>query len=415
MRTQISSGSPAAVKVQNAALFVEAVKSHTMCNLLADGAPKVVDDNKLDGRKQTSAGAPIVRIQDLSKGKGDTVIVDLFHQIGGEMTMNDDVLDGNEENITSSSLDVKVAQYRKAVDSGGKMTAQRTFHDLRRVANAMLGSYYGRAMDQVALCHAAGARGDVPATKGGWVLPTSGPSLAKQLVNDLMPPTYDRHVFGGDATALDNLDSADKFDLRVLNKMRLILDDQDIQIQSIRYEKDEAKDDIPFYLLLISPRQWFDWMENTDANFGGQAFRRLQASAAQRGTIFNHPIFKGECALYENILIRKMSRTIRFNAGSQVAVSQNNNDATVTTLQPTVRVNRAILMGAQAIADAWGMAGSGEKGGYHFNQVTTDKDYGNSRGHAITWMCGKKKIRFTDSTGRVNDHGVMVLDTAVSG
>jgi hypothetical protein len=95
-------------------------------------------------------------------------------------------------------------------------------------------------------------------------------------------------------------------------------------------------------------------------------------------------------------------------------VCQNNNDATVTTVNTITRVNRAILLGAQAIADAWGLSGSADSGGYHFSQTTEDKDYGNSRAHAIAWMCGKKKIRFTDSNGRVNDHGVMVLDTAVS-
>lgn len=415
MPTQIASNSPAAVKIQNAALFTEAQKSYAMVNLLSDGAPKVVDDNKLDGRKQTNSGAPVVRIQDLSKGKGEEVSMDLFHQLGGEMTMNDDVLEGNEESLTSSTFTLKIAQYRKAVDSGGRMTAQRTWHDLRRVANSMLGPYYGRAMDQVMFCHAAGARGDVPQSKNDWVLPVSGSSLTKQLVNELTPPTFDRHVFGGDATQLDNLDSADKFDLRTVNKLRLILDESNAPLQSIRYEKDVAADDMPFYLLLVSPRQWFDWMENTDQNFGGMAFRKLQAAAAQRASIFSHPIFKGECALYENILIRKVQRVIRFSAGSQVSVCQNNADATTTTMVPGVRVNRALLLGAQAIADGWGMSGSAEKGGYFFSQTTQEKDYGNSMGHAIRWMCGKKKIRFVDSSGRVNDHGVIALDTAVSG
>ena len=421
MATKIASGSAAANKIFGAALFTESTKVNSMCNLLTDGAPKVVEDGKVDGRKQTSAGAPIVRIQDLAKSKGDEVTMDLFHQLGGTPVMGDAPIAGKEDSLTSSQFSLKINQYRKAVTSGGKMTAQRTVHDLIRVANTMLGAYQSKLKDQILQVIAAGARGDAaPGANGGkggdWFLPLAGSALDKILVNPMTPPTFDRHLFGGDATSIDNLDSADKFDLRVVNRLRLALAESNNPLQSVKLESDEAADDMPFYVMYISPRQWFDWQESTDANFGGPALKRLQANALERAKLAkNHPIFNGSSVLYENILIRQAPRPIIFNAGSPVSVSQNNAAATTTTLQPSVKVNRAIVLGAQGIADAWGMAGSEKKGGYHFTQVTEDRDYGNDKGHLIAWMNGLAKVRFQMSDGWVRDHGVMVVDTAVSG
>lgn len=421
MPTKIASGSAAANKIFGAALFTESTKVNSMCNLLTDGAPKVVEDSKLDGRKQTSKGAPVVRIQDLGAKKGDEVTMDLYHQIGGLPVMGDDPVAGKEESLTSSQFTLKINQYRKAVTSGGKMTSQRTVHDLVRVANSMLTSYQSKLKDQILQIIAAGARGDVaPGANGGrggdWFLPLAGSTLDKITVNPITPPTFDRHMYGGDATAIDNIDSADKFDLRVVNKVKLALDESNNPLQSVRFEGDEAAEDMPFYVWYITPRQWYDWQESTDANFGGQAFKRLQANALERAKLAkNHPIFNGSAVLYENMLIKKAPRPIVFNAGSQVSVCQNNADATVTTLVPGVKVNRSFILGAQGIADAWGMAGSEKKGGYHFTQKTEDRDYGNDKGHLIAWMNGLSKVRFRMSDGWIRDHGIMVCDTAVSG
>ncbi|EOV3367891.1 DUF4043 family protein, partial [Edwardsiella ictaluri] len=49
--------------------------------------------------------------------------------------------------------------------------------------------------------------------------------------------------------------------------------------------------------------------------------------------------------------------------------------------------------------------------GYH--EERTDHD--NGREISIRWINGLKKIRFRQKNGRVQDHGVMVVDSAVSG
>lgn len=413
MPTVVKSGSPAANRFFNVGLFTEVTKNNTFTNTLTDAEiPKTVAKDKKKGVSQTSRGAPVVRVTDLSKSKGEEVTMDLFHELRGLPTMGDRKLEGRGESITSSQFSLKINQGRHMVDSGGKMSQQRTLHDLVMVANSLLSPYYNALDDQLSQIHLAGARGDMTAD---WIVPAaSHPEFAEIAVNPVTPPTYDRHFYAADATALTNLEATDTFNLKEVEKLKLLIDEMPNPLQPVRFEGDQAADDEPFYVLYVTPRQWYDFRVSTDANFGAQALQRMQADALTRASMFNHPIFKGGAVLWNNILIKKMARSVRFNAGSSVLVSQNNADATTTSVTAAVRTERAILLGAQALANAYGMAGSATKGGYHFSMNTEETDHGNAKEHSIAWMQGKAKIRFRDSNGRINDHGVAVLDTAVS-
>jgi hypothetical protein len=45
---------------------------------------------------------------------------------------------------------------------------------------------------------------------------------------------------------------------------------------------------------------------------------------------------------------------------------------------------------------------------------TEKTDHENGTETSIRWMSGMKKIRFADKFGRMNDNGIIALDTAVS-
>lgn len=408
--TVIQPGSPQANKIFNAALFTEAVRRNSMTNMLTGGAPKVTSKNKTDARKQTESGAPIVRITDLAKSAGEEVTMDLFHQLGGLPTMGDRKLEGRVEALTSATFDLKINQGRKAVSSGGKMTQQRTSHDLVRVAKTMVGGWWSRLDDQMTLIHMAGARGDD--AKADWAIPlATHPEFADIVVNPITPPTYDRHVIGGDAADFGSIDSADKFTLAEVDKLRLILDEMAFPLQPVSFEKDPMADDSPFHVLMVSPRQWNDFWTSTN----GAMWRELTANAQTRRRDFNHPIFTGECAMWNGILIKKMTRPITFNTGSTVDLCTNSANAAVTQDTAGTKIERAVLLGAQAVATAFGRQGEKSKGGgMYFGMVTKEVDFDNAKEHAVAWMNGKKKIRFAGTDGRINDHGVMALDTAVS-
>lgn len=410
MPTVVKAGSAAANKIFNAALFLEASRRNSFTNMLTGPAPKLGKEaRKADSKNQTPAGAPVVRVTDLEKQAGEEVTVDLFHQLRQKPVMGDKKLAGKGASLTSSQFDLKIDQGRTMVDSGGRMSQQRTAHDLKRLARTLLGPYYNTLEDQICLVHLAGARGDH--VDADWIVPTTDdPDFGEIVVNPVVPPTYDRHVYGGDATSLDTIDSADRFTLAAVDDIRLRLDEMPFPLQPIKMEGDKQKDENPFYCLKVTPRQWFDFWTSTS----GSDWRTLQANAHERARSFNHPIFMGEAVMWNNIIVRKQKRPVRFNAGSSVAVCTNSDNAATTTLTPGVRVERALLLGAQALANAYGMSGKKRKGGYHFSMNEEETDHGNVTEHSVCWMNGKAKIRFTGTDGRVNDHGVMVLDTAVS-
>jgi len=78
-------------------------------------------------------------------------------------------------------------------------------------------------------------------------------------------------------------------------------------------------------------------------------------------------------------------------------------------------VDRALLVGAQALACVFGKS---KKSGYHYFWSEKWLDHDNELEVLAGGMGGKAKMRFDIPDGQGNteptDHGVMVLDTAVS-
>ncbi len=410
MGTQVKSGGPGAAQAFNVALFVEASRAPSWVNLLTGPAPKTFAKGE---KKQTDRHAPVVRVTDLNKQSGDLVEVDIFHKLNGLPTMGDRKLEGRGESMSQASQDIKIDQGRHLVDSGGKMTQKRTKHNLRQIAKGLLAGksgYIGRLKDEIFQCHLMGARGDF--VNSDTILPFADhPEFDEFMVNPLTPPTYNRHMYGGDATALDNLDSADVMTLEVIDNLKLRLDEIGNPLLPIMLPGDVIADHDPLYVLHVSPRQWNDLSSSPSM----KDWNNMVANAYARSKGFNHPLFQGDVAMRNGILIKKMNRTTRFNAGSQVSVSTNTKNAVTTLVQPGVTVDRAVLLGAQAVAHAYGMAGKKEEGGHHYSMTEEKADHGNSYEHVIAWMDGFAKLRFKDKLGTVTDHGVFALDTAVSG
>ncbi|AWK83831.1 N4-gp56 family major capsid protein [Photobacterium damselae] len=397
---------PAQAKhLQEVALFTAANRNRSFVNMLTEEAPKqVIGDQK--GNKQTSPHAPVVRVSDLKKQAGESVDMQIIHKLSKRPTMGDRKLEGRGENLEFSNFDLKINQGRHMVDAGGKMSQQRTSHGIRRAGRTLLGPYFNDLQDQIATIHLAGARGDY--FDDDIIVPlVNHKEFGEILVNDIMPPTYDRHFFGGDATSFESIDSADIFNMEVVDNIGLYLEEMAHPLQPIRYQSDELAGDEPFYLLTVTPRQWSTWQKTSSY----KDWQQLTAAAINRSRNFRHPIFAGECAMRGNILVRKYKgMPIRFNQGSVVNVSNNDSQATAKQVEAKTTIDRAMLIGGQALANAWGSTSSGNQFKYTEKKV----DHDNGTEISIAWMNGLKKIRFPDKRGRVNDHGVIALDTAVN-
>lgn len=390
-------------QIRNAALFAAATRVHNMTNMLTGPAPKGVGEI---GKMQTDPGAPIVRVTDLATQQGQEVSVDIVHRITGRPTMGDKKLEGRSDTMTFAHDKVGINQGRHVIDNGGAMFVQTVGQPINQIAQTLLKSWYKDLDEETTLYHLAGARGSDYNEQ--LIVPLeSDNEFAEIMVNPVVAPTFSRHFYGGDALSLQQLDSADLMSLATLDNLSLYLQEMTNPIKHVALAGDEAADENPFYILFVTPRQWRD-LQNQSSTAD---FNKLIASAMNRSKGFNHPLFKGDYLMKDKIMVRKMNRRIRFNVGSQVAVSQNNRDATTSLQTAQVNIERAILLGSQAMAYAHGKTKTTNS---HFSIREDEKDNGNTKEYTIGFCNGKKALQFRDRNGWLHDHGRIVVDTAVA-
>lgn len=410
-QTQIPAGHALARKVFGAAVFAEVTRKNSFSSRLTGPAPKQAQAERKLARNQTSPEYPCVRVTDLSKGEGDTVSVDLFNILQGKPVVGDQKISGKMMPLKSDSMDIKVNQLRGGVDTGGRMAAHRTVHKLRTIGRANLTGWWMRFLDQWKLVHLAGDRGSMDTAD--WVIPTSAdPDFTDIMVNTVKAPTYNRHLYAGDATALDELDTTDILTLEDIDKLRATIDEANMPLQPIVLPDDPGSWDEPLYLLLVSTRQWHYLQTRT----GEKAWRTFLQNARERSA--KNPLFSGNPGLWNGILVRKMGqRAIRFDQGDSVTVATSAKSFTTETKTvPTFSasnterygVDRAICLGSQALAEVWG---KDSETGTHMRWWEERTDHGNTWEGSVAGIGGCAKLRFKDSDGYDTDHGVYVIDS----
>ena len=424
-QTNVPSGSALAVKKYSAALFTVTQRQPGFLKNLSGTAPtQTAAEMKLKG--QSSPDMSIVRVTDLNKGQGDLVSVDLVNITSGFPIMGDRNSEGKGEPLTFSSMDIKIDLTTKGVDSGGKMSGQRTKWNLRSLAMANLVGYFGRLGPQTALVHLAGARG----TQAGsdWTIPREAgqgtpilSDFAEIVVNPVKAPTYNRHYVANALTLtqggaqLASIASTDTLKLEHIDALSLLLAEMEFKMQPVKLPDDPAASDEPMYVLLVSHRAWNSVLTNTT----NQVWRTFVQNAWNRASYGSkHPLFKGDTGMWNNILVKKMDRVVRFSGGDlvkHVAVANRYTAAeTNVTVNAGRTVDRCLLLGAQALGDCYGQgSGSDVPMTWYENRYNLQR---NLEIHGDV-MNGKAKIRFNVPDGLGNeeptDHGVLVLDVAV--
>jgi N4-gp56 family major capsid protein len=401
-QTKIGVGHPQARKLFSVALFGETQRLPSFRKNMIGRMPKQADAVQ-KYRGQSSPDYPFVEVNDLSKTAGDTVSVDLFNVITGKPIMGDRKLAGRMMGLTSSSLDISINQARGGVDPGGRMAQQRTLHGLREVSKGHLAGWQNRLEDQLCQVHVSGARGYQ--NDRDWVVPLeSDNDFAAIMVNSVEPPTRNRLMFAGDATSVADLDEVDLLSLEDFDRIRATLDEMAFPIQPIRLEGDPQADEEPLYCVYVTSRQWhYIQSSTTDQNW-----RTFLSNAWQRAQGWKtHPLFLGSPGMWNGILIKKTRRAIRFPQGS--IVKEVDADGVVQEVEAGTDVDRAVLMGAQALGI---VHGKHQRSGYHYNWHEEETDHGNTIEFSVSTMGGKRKLRFKSSDGEVTDHGVMVIDSA---
>jgi N4-gp56 family major capsid protein len=345
----------------------------------------------------------------LSKGAGEAVSIDLFNVLQGKPTMGDRKMAGRMMNLTTSSMDVKINQVRGGADSGGRMTQKRTVHNLRSISMAGLQAWMQRFEDQNTLVHLAGARGTQDTTD--WVVPlaTDG-EFSEIMINTVKAPTKNRQFYANDATTASDIGTNDALTLQDISRITSQLRESVVPLSPIKIKGDDAAWNSPMWAMFVTERQWLYLKSRTGQTQWNDAvkyaFERKSAMGSNK-----HPLFDTyETIMWDGMLIKRLNRyAVRFNTGDNVIVDTGGGDGgtyTESTVQTAQPVDRAIILGAQALAKVYGASASE----YFYDWSEEKVDHGNSIETVCAAMGGSAKIRFKID-GVDTDHGVAVIDS----
>ncbi len=421
-KTNVPASAADKQKVLAAGLFAQAMQRNSTLGRMSGPMPKGEAGAGEVVRKQTSTDMPIVKTVDLSRGKGDEVEFQFLQPVGAYPIMGSEMAEGKGTGLSYDTSRVRVNQARFPVDLGDTMTGIRSPVDFRRVGRPVAQSLMDSYMDQSILVHMAGARGFQDNIE--WRIPlASHPKFAAMAVNPVKAPTKNRHYIADGTNGIIpfavnigeiDLATTDVLDMDVVDAIRTVMESIALPPPAVKIPGDVVAEDSPLRCLLVSPAQYHSFA--ADPNF-----RQFQANAMARASkAKNHPLFLGEVGLWNGILICKMPKPIRFYAGDTIRYAQDYTSETELTctvpasFSTTHAVDRAILLGGQAIAQAFAASGHG---GMPFFWKEKDFDHGDKMELLIGAIQGISKVRWLVDQGNgqkhVTDHGVVAIDTAV--
>ena len=330
-----------------------------------------------------NAEVPIQILTDLESEAGEQISYDLLAELKMAPVEGEDNLEGKEEAQKFYTDQIYIDQARCGVNTGGSMTRKRTLHDLREKAKRQQSSWWARLMDELLFIYLSGARGVNP----NFLLPADYTGRAN---NGLVTPDSNHRLFGGDATAFNNIDSADKFSLRMIDRAKTKADSQGGGATNIPVLQPCKIDGNETFVCVMHTFQEDDLRADTST---GQWLDIQKAAAGAEGR--NNPLFKGSLGMYRGVILHSHRNVIRFaNAGAGA----------------NVEAARALFLGSQAAVMAFGSPGTNMRFDWH----EETRDNGDKVVITTGSIFGIKKVTFThDGTG-AQDFGVFSLDTAAA-
>lgn len=325
------------------------------------------------------AEVPVQILTDLESDAGEQISYDLLAELRMAPVEGEDTLEGKEEAQRFYTDQIYIDQARCGVNTGGRMTRKRTLNNLREKAKRQQSSWWGRLQDELLFVYASGARGINP----NFLLPTSYSGRAN---NGLVSPDSNHILYGNNATAFNNLDSADTFDLRLVDRAKTKADAQGGGATNIPVLQPCKIDGMETFVCVMHTFQEDDLRSNTST---GQWLDIQKAAAASEGR--SSPLFKGSLGMYRGVILHSHRNVIRFNTAGSGA----NLDAA-----------RALFLGSQAVVAAYGSPGTGQR----FNWYEETRDNGDKVVISTSSIFGTKKVTFTTEVG-AQDFGVFALDT----
>jgi N4-gp56 family major capsid protein len=365
-RTIIGVNDPKAVKRWSGNLAVDASqKSYFNSRFMARGA---------------DAEVPIQILVDLESDAGEAVSYDLLAELKMAPIEGENTLEGKEEQQRFYTDQVYIDQARMGVNAGGKMTRKRTLHNLREKAKRQQSSWWARFQDELLFVYLSGKRG----INDNFTLPLDYTGRAN---NPLTAPDAAHTLYGGDATDYNNIDTSDKFNLRLIDRAKTRADAQGGGATDVPVLQPCKIDGNETFVCVMHTYQEDDLRSDAGT---GQWLDIQKAAAGAEGR--NSPLFKGSLGMYRGVILHSHRNVIRSadgGAGSNVEVA------------------RSLFMGSQAAVCAYGSPGTNMR--YDWHEET--RDNGDKVVITTSSILGTKKVRFETPAG-FQDFGLFSMDTA---
>jgi N4-gp56 family major capsid protein len=316
----------------------------------------------LFGKLMGTSDTAIVQIKDeLNKEAGDRVRFRLRALPSGAGRTGEETLEGYEEGLTFHNFDLTIDTMRHAHKVSLNMSQQRANFDLRTEAKDAQSEWWEERIDSYF----------IRVLSGDTTLPGVWAGTA---------PSTNRIIYGGDATAKNNVDATDKMSLTLIDRL---VEKAKLASPTMRKGRFGGK---TAYVLIMHPYQVYDLRTNTSA---GQ-WLDIQKAAMQGGKVDDNPIWSEALGVYNGVILVESTRIQTFTdygAGANVGAA------------------RALFLGAQAACVAFGK-------GYNFDKmkwVERKWDYEAKFAVAATMLWGMKKTVFNSE-----DFGVIAVDTAAT-
>jgi N4-gp56 family major capsid protein len=322
----------------------------------------------------TSANSIIQLKDETQKGKGDKVTFGLRRQLTGNGVSESQILEGNEESLTtySDSIVINELAHAARVKNDGTIDAQRVPFSLRQEANDGLVDWYADRLSMMFFIHACGYTGSTMSFEG-TTYTLGGVHYGH---NAPLAPSTNRVLRAASAANDQSLTSADIFKLDLIDKAVEMAKVANPKIRPVRVNGGNH------YVMYLHPYQVTDLRTNTST---GQ-WLDIQKAAEKRGA--DNPIFSGALGVYNNVILRESEHV---TPGVNSSTS-----ATITT------VRRAVLLGAQSCVAAFGM----DRGPSKYKMVEELFDYQRELGVSVQTIIGMKKTVFNSE-----DFGTIAVPT----
>lgn len=339
------------------------------------------------GRGVEDATRPVHLVSELtSTERGDKCVMQLVNELEGDGVAGDSQLEGNEEALVNSEIELTIDQFRNGVKSQGRMSEQRTVIRFRAQARQKLQTWLSQRLDEMAFLTISGV---------AYTEHTDGRnrSAASQLPNlafaaDVTAPTSNRTIFQGAATSTATVQASEtitwNFLVEVCAKMRR---------RNIKPIRDGGREK---YCVVMSEEQARDLKQDSN-------YQSVVQNAGRRGP--SNPLFNYSFADVDGLVLfshNKVYNTLGATSGTDKWGAGSNVDGA-----------QALAFGAQAL----GFARLGDPD----YEESDNTDYGNKAGIAYGRIIGWKKpvYRSTndlDSSGnpQTEDFGVFSVYTAAA-